>query len=500
MNNKTVFIIASIFIIVNVLVYQVTELNSQQRIEKSLKEESERLKTHYDILLGFQKKVALNLYDRTIKTDDFLETFKEARYASKEKQSLLREKMQNILYDNYERAKKFNVLQYHFIFPDNTVFLRMHKPSKFGDDLTQIRDDFRYTNETQKATSSFTQGRTAHGFRNTFPVFDKNSKYIGAMEVSFSSDGFQSFLTKTSHIHTHFLVDKKLFDAKAWQRDDMVLKYTQSSEHENLMITMTKEHSKELCIIDTTKKLEPIRDIIDENIAKGEDFSTYVKYNNEATVLSFLAVKNMKNATVAWFVSYTKSDFINFTLTGKPIVRAFAFLLSLLITFFIVKYLRDHARQREDAKEQEALLKQKVKEALEQNTKQLQMLQQQSKMAAMGEMIGAIAHQWRQPLNELGLSIQNLKYDYKAGEIDEAFIKEFIEYNKKIIMFMSKTIDDFRSFFRVDKEKKDFSVKETTESVLAMLLAQLKSHEIDIEISGDEFEYNGLQSEYQQVI
>ena len=141
-----------------------------------------------------------------------------------------------------------------------------------------------------------------------------------------------------------------------------------------------------------------------------------------------------------------------------------------------------------------------VKEKTAQNTKQLEVLQQQNKMASMGEMIGAIAHQWRQPLNELGLSIQNLKYDYRANSIDEKFIKEFIEYNRKTIMFMSKTIDDFRSFFRVDKTKQDFNVKEITEAVIDMLSAQLKSHEITVTITGETFIYNGFQSEYQQVV
>ncbi|SFV59899.1 PUTATIVE TWO-COMPONENT SENSOR [hydrothermal vent metagenome] len=151
-------------------------------------------------------------------------------------------------------------------------------------------------------------------------------------------------------------------------------------------------------------------------------------------------------------------------------------------------------------KNQEEILQLKIKEALEENTRQLQTLQQQSKMASMGEMIGAIAHQWRQPLNELGLSIQNLKYDYRAGVVDKDFIDEFIEYNKKTIMFMSNTIDDFRSFFRVDKEKKRFNVLETTQSVVSMLSAQLNSLNITTNIEGDSFDHIGYQSEYQQVI
>ena len=121
-------------------------------------------------------------------------------------------------------------------------------------------------------------------------------------------------------------------------------------------------------------------------------------------------------------------------------------------------------------------------------------------MASRGEMIGAIAHQWRQPLNAVSLSIQNLKYDYINGDIDEKFIEEYIEENKKTIRFMSKTIDDFRSFFRVDKEKIDFKIKETVESVISMQSAQLKSHEITLHIAGEEFEYFGLKSEFQQVI
>jgi len=65
---------------------------------------------------------------------------------------------------------------------------------------------------------------------------------------------------------------------------------------------------------------------------------------------------------------------------------------------------------------------------------------------------------------------------------------------------MSKTIDDFRDFFRVDKAKSDFKVKETIQSVVSMQSAQLKNHHISLNISGDQFICNGLQSEFQQVI
>ena len=127
-------------------------------------------------------------------------------------------------------------------------------------------------------------------------------------------------------------------------------------------------------------------------------------------------------------------------------------------------------------------------------------LVQQSKLASMGEMIGAIAHQWRQPLNELGIRIQKLKYNYAKDEIDEEFIQNFIEKNKETINFMSRTIDDFRNFFRIDKVRKSFNVQEAIIEVLNIQKAQLKNHNIEVDFVGNTFSLNSYKTEFQQVI
>jgi PAS domain S-box-containing protein len=129
-----------------------------------------------------------------------------------------------------------------------------------------------------------------------------------------------------------------------------------------------------------------------------------------------------------------------------------------------------------------------------------ELLRQQSKLASMGEMIGAIAHQWRQPLNVVSTSIQNLTYDYEDGLVDEKFIEQFVSKNKKTITFMSQTIDDFRSFFRTDKEKHEFDLLDAVQSVIQMQDAQLAHHQIELEMLGESCNYFGLKSELQQVI
>ncbi len=129
-----------------------------------------------------------------------------------------------------------------------------------------------------------------------------------------------------------------------------------------------------------------------------------------------------------------------------------------------------------------------------------QMLIQKSKLSSMGEMMGAIAHQWRQPLNALNINIQNLDDDCDEGLIDRAFIDEFIKKNKQIILFMSKTIDDFRNFFKIDKEKKKFSALEAVYETIGLQMAQLANHSIDIDVDGEDMMLFGFRGEFQQVI
>jgi len=143
----------------------------------------------------------------------------------------------------------------------------------------------------------------------------------------------------------------------------------------------------------------------------------------------------------------------------------------------------------------------KITTAVTEIQKKDQLLSQQSKLAAMGEMVGSIAHQWRQPLNAIAGNIQMVLYDYEDNIIDEKYSQDFVKDNMNLINYMSKTIDDFRNFFRIDKNKKSFNLKDTIYSVVNLISAQLNDNGIVIEVNGNEKSIIlGLQSEFQQVI
>lgn len=138
---------------------------------------------------------------------------------------------------------------------------------------------------------------------------------------------------------------------------------------------------------------------------------------------------------------------------------------------------------------------------LERLRRKEQMLIQQSRQAAMGEMIGNIAHQWRQPLNTLGLTVQQLMLFYDLGEFDRKFLAEGVCKSMEIIQHMSQTIDDFRNYFRPNKEKVVFRVLEAVTKTLSLMSASLHSKQIKVVVDTQaEPTAYGYSNEYAQVL
>lgn len=146
-------------------------------------------------------------------------------------------------------------------------------------------------------------------------------------------------------------------------------------------------------------------------------------------------------------------------------------------------------------------LDQRVKDEVAARRQQEQLLIYQSRLAAMGEMIGAIAHQWRQPLNALGLVLQNIQITYEAGRLNDTFLNRSVEKANRLIGNMSNTIDDFRNFFRPNKHQERFLVVQALKNVADLLDASLAHNQIELKIDcKDDIAIVGYQSELSQVL
>jgi C4-dicarboxylate-specific signal transduction histidine kinase len=143
----------------------------------------------------------------------------------------------------------------------------------------------------------------------------------------------------------------------------------------------------------------------------------------------------------------------------------------------------------------------RVKEETLKRAEQEQILIQQSRFAAMGEMIGNIAHQWRQPLNALGLLMQNIEYAYESKSLNDEYIKRVVEKGNRLTQSMSQTIDDFRNFFKPNKDFEVFSYAQAYKSTMAMIGSSILNNMIEISENIDKSVcVNGFSSEFSQVL
>ncbi|NWF67096.1 MAG: hypothetical protein HXX81_06475 [Campylobacterales bacterium] len=161
----------------------------------------------------------------------------------------------------------------------------------------------------------------------------------------------------------------------------------------------------------------------------------------------------------------------------------------------------DRVKAQNELKKLYETLQERVVQEVEKSRKQEQMLIQQSKLASMGEMIGNIAHQWRQPLTSLALYIQDAKDAFYDDAIDEEYIENFRKNCMVLINKMSTTIDDFRNFFKSDKTKEEFLVFDSINDTLNILQASIKTNQISIEFDvEDECKIYGHKNEFAQVV
>ncbi len=146
-------------------------------------------------------------------------------------------------------------------------------------------------------------------------------------------------------------------------------------------------------------------------------------------------------------------------------------------------------------------LEKKVEEGIHQLRERDHMLIKQSRQAAMGEMIQNIAHQWRQPLNSIGVIIQNIEDAFEYNELTHEYLEEKIARVMGMITYMSRTIDDFRNFFKPNKEKQNFKLSDSLNQVISLVDGSFKNNNIKLSsIVEHDVSVFGFENEFSQVL
>ncbi|HBG06766.1 MAG: hypothetical protein A2075_16690 [Geobacteraceae bacterium GWC2_58_44] len=158
-------------------------------------------------------------------------------------------------------------------------------------------------------------------------------------------------------------------------------------------------------------------------------------------------------------------------------------------------------RSEENYRRLNETLEERIRQAVAELREKDRILIIQGRQAVMGELISNIAHQWRQPLNMLGLLAQEMPMTYKMGTFTKESLEANVTKTMNIIQQMSQTIEDFRSYSQPDREKIDFKVLQVIAKTLSLLEENFKAHRIrtEVEQEGDPV-INGYPNEYSQVL
>jgi len=146
-------------------------------------------------------------------------------------------------------------------------------------------------------------------------------------------------------------------------------------------------------------------------------------------------------------------------------------------------------------------LEKEVIKKTEQNLKQYQILQHQTKLAAMGEMIANIAHQWRQPLNILSAYNIDIMIKYKNKKLNDTIMENFSSKSENLIKNMNNTIESFINFFKPDKKQVNFYIFEVLNESFNFIKESFYSNNISLEINcNKDLQYKGYKNELEQVV
>ena len=224
--------------------------------------------------------------------------------------------------------------------------------------------------------------------------------------------------------------------------------------------------------IESKKKTSYVKLFDDWNWVIGSGF--YLdKLNNEITQKeNLLKDSNAKSIKQISLISLTITFFL----------ILLSFYISRIISNRFEKYKRDIQNEIKNTIEKEKLLV------------------QQSKMATMGEMIGSIAHQWKQPLSVISTSNSALRLNQELKYFSEEDILRTINSIDNSVQNLSTTIDDFRNFFNPNKKTEDFNIRESFEKVFKLINSQFKTSNVEIINNIKEINLNGLENELLQTL
>lgn len=486
-----------LFCLFSMLAFAVLSYEKDEKIEQHLQSRTTQYLQNYNVFYKKNQTISNIIFSTEINTDEVVDIFKDAAKGTTESKDKAREKLYNHLKETYSKLKEYNIKQLHFHTPQNESFLRFHRPLTYGDNLTDIRATIAYVNRTKKPIDGFEEGRIYNGYRFVFPMFYKD-EHIGSVEISFNTFSMNLDFMQNYNRVSNFLVLKSVVDKKLFK--DEKRNYT-DSVFEDFYI-----EKKMLEILESMKKIDFLhhlsKNTIDAINKRGQDSDSFSLYDsNIKEIVTFVKVKNpVDKKVIGVLVVKSPADYIQNKTKNFYLLFGLVSLFIILVLYVFYKEIRYRIHiENSNVKLKESkqfilslnkTLQEKINSEVEKSRKKDKYMFQQSRMAQMGELISMIAHQWRQPLSAISATCIDMRIQIDLETFDmskKEDVKLCQDYTMKnldnidtFVHGLSATIDDFRNFYKPNKEYSKTPIRVPIETALKIIQPTISSKGIKI--------------------
>ena len=334
MKKKLIFIL-SFFFTCLFFTYVIFTLIGNRKKEH-LDAEKKIIEVTYNTIIEAYKVYSNIIYFNKLNTKETKSILENVYTSSIEEQETIRKNLYEHLIDMYNNMEDYKLKQLHFHLKNNDSFLRFHRPTKYGDNLTEIRHTVAFVNEYQKPISGFEEGRIYNGYRFVYPL-KYNDKYLGSVETSVSMESIMNDLKKELSSELSFIIKKSVVDNTIFEEEkdnyvqcsinnDFYHEKSISKDENEIMGTIIKEYFEK----------NPTQ--AKNNLKSGEIFNFYSFYKNNYYITTYLPIKNVvSNQTVAYIIILNEHNDLHDFIVQYLLFLAILIFLTLFVIYFFYR-------------------------------------------------------------------------------------------------------------------------------------------------------------------
>ncbi|RXK04697.1 sensor histidine kinase [Halarcobacter bivalviorum] len=319
-----------------------------------------------------------------------------------------------------------------------------------------------YIKKYKKEIDTFEIKDEDTGFKFIYPIKNSN-EVVGFLAITFSEQGLTSSLMKQYYVLTNFIIKADNFSPSYLEKTEKYkAAHFEGFLHNTSIVKELQNISrKDILEIKPTKNISMK---IYKEAMKKEPNSIFI-YKDNLTTTTIPIINKLTNKQEAFLAILSKEEgLISLTNNYRLILVLFIFLCAAILLALYFQISRSIIE----------------KENLNKIIKKDKQLLEQMKLAQMGEMIGNIAHQWRQPLSMISTAASGLKMKDEFGLLESKDIPEFTDTIVTNAKYLSETIDTFRDFIKENKDTKDTIIQEKIDETLKIIKASLENNHIKL--------------------